>query len=150
MSEWTRIDSELLSEKKRITEDAPGSIQAFSMSSPYEMPIAIRVIGTSHGHRRIEFKYLDDEPLDRIDSGQGVWLLLGKKSRRLFGLEIAPAELSLRAHGERNVYKTLLRRIVSDLASKPTGARENYAFANKALFKSDGVYDELVEAGTVG
>lgn len=121
MSEWVRINPAKFNRPRR--ENIRGAaVEMFA--SPYEVPSAMRG-GIDHdsGNYILEFKYIGgDEPLFIVEPVSDLKLTLGRNSRRIFKLELAPKATGVKT----TVHDVMLAldRTISDLTNK-----ENYNVA---------------------
>jgi hypothetical protein len=88
-SDWIRLNLTRLVERASERLLVQG-VNVWSDPSPYDVPEAVRIVEDPHtGNRIIEFRYLGEEPLERIQREKNLWLWVGRKTRRLYRIEVA-------------------------------------------------------------
>lgn len=86
MSEWHLIDTSHFMKPQTSTE---GGVRVEFSLSPYDIPEAVRGYFDERSRKSIiEFRYIQEEPCDRVSINEQVAVLLGKRSFRLYGIEI--------------------------------------------------------------
>ncbi|HEX8915015.1 MAG TPA: hypothetical protein VF796_21865 [Humisphaera sp.] len=90
-TEWIKLDPAKLNQPH--ADDING-VTVSVLLSPFDVPTAVRGAMVANGGTYvIEFRYLDDEPVEPDRQPDGVIAHVGKKSGRLHGLEIPRALL---------------------------------------------------------
>jgi hypothetical protein len=86
MAEWIQVDPSALNKPKQERVDG---VEVTVMASPYDVPDAYKSYYDEDLKRHVvEFRYLGEEPLRRQNYGPYITLRLGKRSGRIYGLEI--------------------------------------------------------------
>ncbi len=83
---WIKVDPNTLNPAKQETvEGTKVTIKA----SPYDVPDAYRgYFDNKIGRYVVEFRYLSEEPVRRENHGPHLTLRIGKRSSRVYGVEI--------------------------------------------------------------
>lgn len=133
MGEWIPLDSSKLNTPQRM--EVKG-VSLDVLMSPFDIPTDVRTSKINDGDLLIEFRYMDEEPKHRQIKDEGITLIIGKHSERVFGLEIDKSKF------ETNGQTVTLRLIIPEASSaidhlnKKLGKRafkRNYEVAKKAL-----------------
>ena len=137
MSEWVRLDAEKLNTPQL---QAIRGVNITVRMSPYDVPEAVRGYYDKVQRRFvIEFRYIDDEPLQKKQKGEHITLRIGRHSGRLYGIEVDIDAMKSQAVD--------LNQAIDSLASLPRkrSRHENYEIAKKAITeKKDEIFASLV------
>jgi hypothetical protein len=125
MSEtWIPVDRTALNQPRQKKVDG---VEVTVMASPYDVPDAYRSHYDAEKDRHIlEFRYLTEEPKKRENHGQYITLLVGKNSRRIYGVEIDSA--ALRKHFWLSVTVSAIGE-----QEQRSGPSQNYNIARRLL-----------------
>lgn len=135
MENWIKLRE--LEAPHELTGNAEGDqgINVQVTLSPYDIPVAVRT-SEEPGKRLfvIEFKYIsgNDEPRETKVEDASVRILTGKKSGRLFRLEVAGAVGELTIAHQRKVDETL-DRLYDEESTRSWRHAGNYHLAKEIL-----------------
>ena len=139
MNEWVRLDAEKLNTPQ---SQAIRGVNITVRMSPYDVPEAVRGY-YDEAQRRfvIEFRYIDDEPLQKKQEGAHITLRIGRHSGRLYGIEVDVDAMKSQAVD--------LNQAIDSLASLPRkrSRHENYEVAKKAIAEKKGEIFASLAAG---
>lgn len=147
------LDSEHLG--RNLEEDLPGRPAVRMLVSPYDIPDSLLAgYEAENGSLVIEFRYISTEPDTVNVVVDNVKLRLGRKTRRLYGLELN-LRRELKDQGAnaeqraalRNVVPNIIRKAIQSLeAGAAKAALSNYRVAETALSEARNQISELVTA----
>lgn len=128
---WIQIDNPL-----SVRSEAPTQVEFRFLVPPHEVPQAVRGGFDKQINKFvIEIRYLDDEDFKRTVIDSIVSLRIGKKSRRLLGIELdttkaGVAKIQFEVHELEQEIEKALDKLVRD-----EGGREqkNYSMAKNAI-----------------
>jgi hypothetical protein len=150
MSNWIKLDASRLSEFGEETRVVRG-VATRVLPSPYDIPNAVRVRSDeSSGRSLIEFRYLNEEPSERVSAAPGIWFQVGQKTKRLYCIEIDVAAARSRGNVVTRIplpklIGLALDQIAPDKVSSDRGG--NLSIARHALSANKEVFAELASAG---
>lgn len=93
MSDWLRIDNKQFRDVTPSVKKVPGEgTKVRMMMSPHAMPIAVRGLsaGKDGNSLRIEFRYIDEEPVAKTVIKDNVTVEYGKNSQRILAIVLPP------------------------------------------------------------
>ena len=127
-SEWVAVRA---SEIDPPDKEIDNGIEVNIFLSPFDLPRAIR--GSYHKSLDrfiIEFRYVDEEDFAITNEKENIAFRVGKKSRRLLGLQI-----NTKALGVQRIELNVLTEAINRLIEKDTEQehRDNYVAAREAL-----------------
>lgn len=145
MANWREIDTEKL---ETADHKKSGDVRINLMLSPYDIPRAIRGEYDAALKRFvIRFLYIGDEPTERREADRFLAMRLGKKSGRIYGIEVDTDSLkSQQVHLD-----VALQQAVSDavkrLSAESSVLRRNYEVVRKVISaQAQELKDDLVSA----
>ncbi len=88
-AEWNRV---VLDESRLVLHERIRGVEVSLAISPYDLPRAFRgVYLEDRGVLRVEFRYADEEPCERVNGHDCVSFEVGKHSRKLYAIEVEPS-----------------------------------------------------------
>jgi hypothetical protein len=136
MSEWVRVPAHAVNQP---VSEKFGRVEITLLMSPYDVPRAIR--GDYDNARKkfiITFKYLATEEVEEDQQNKFITLLVGRKSARLYGIEVDVdklhvAEVALRVRVPEVIFGALDRLVQSPPRLQ---RRDNYQAAKNAILQT--------------
>ena len=103
--------------------------------SPYDVPEAARTVFEGPKRLRIEFKYMNAEPVthEEDENNNGIAFGLGRKTRRLYEITVDMEKASKTAKGGIRGLVGLISEDIKGLTEKATERSNNYRLVGQAI-----------------
>lgn len=134
MSNW--IDLRMDTSALETFENLAGGVQSSSWPSPYDIPEAARaVFDGSKKLLLIQFKYINEEQIKRVEDEDGVRFGRGRNSRRLYEIAIDMDKVTEVAKQTVDDFATFLVKEIQGFANKAENQErhKNYKLVEQAI-----------------
>lgn len=142
MGDWIRVDPR---EFDLRSPQRLNNVEINLLVSPYDVPEGVRgAYDESIDRFVIEFRYIGDEPWRREVPDRHLALRVGRKSNRLYGIEIDVKRLRAESVVLRVQVPELVRSAIEQLVRRPDARRDNYNLAKDVIAKrKDELFSQL-------
>ena len=132
MSDWIylRVDPEKL---ERV-EELEGDAKIRYSPSPYDIPEAARAdFDETKKRLRIQFKYINEEPVRRTGDKAAITFGMGRNSQRLYEITVDMGKVGEVVKQSLHNLASFIEKEIKGLATEDAERRSNYALVEQAI-----------------